>query len=115
MTDPTLLKQIFDISSSLGEIRAIVKRHDDVTFPEMQKELKEQSFALKRMESKQNKDILQFVEEKEKIWAELNPVIDQLKNIKTTDVQVTTSKIQARTTVATAVIGAIAGLIALFK
>lgn len=117
MTDinSTILKQLFDMSTKIDTVATTVKRHDDITFPAMQKELKDQSESLLRMESKQNKDILQFVEEKEKIWAKLNPVITKLETIKTTDVQVATSKIQARTTIATAIIGAVAGLIALFK
>lgn len=83
MTDLNLiLNKLFELSTKIDTVATVVKRHDEVTFPEMQKELKTQSNALFRMESKQNKDILQFVEKEEKIRARLVPLEEHVENHK---------------------------------
>lgn len=70
MSDP-ILNQILqnqnDTSEKIGGITEIVKRHDEVTFPEIQN-------SLLRMESKQNKDILQFIAAREEIHKRLEPL-----------------------------------------
>lgn len=78
----TILNKLFELSTKIDTVATVVKRHDESTFPEIQKELKSQSNALFRMESKQNKDILQFVEEKEKIQSRLVPLEEHLTNHK---------------------------------
>lgn len=78
----TVLNKLFELSTKIDTVSAVVKRHDEVTFPEIQKELKTQSNALFRMESKQNKDILQFIEKEEKIRARLVPLEEHVANHK---------------------------------
>ena len=78
----TILNKIFELSTKIDTVATVVKRHDESTFPQMQEELKSQSKALFRMESKQNKDILQFIEEKEKIHTRLVPLEDHVKSHK---------------------------------
>lgn len=62
------------ISERTVRVEEVVRRHDEVTFPEIQKELKTQSNALYRMESKQNKDIIQFNESKEELGDRIKPL-----------------------------------------
>lgn len=78
----TVLNKLFELSTKIDTVATTVKRHDEVTFPDIQKELKTQSNALFRMESKQNKDILQFVEKEEKIRARLVPLEEHVANHK---------------------------------
>lgn len=78
----TILNKLFELSTKIDTVATVVKRHDESTFPEMQKELKSQSNALFRMESKQNKDILQFVQEKEAIHNRLKPLEEHVANHK---------------------------------
>lgn len=78
----TILNKLFELSTKIDTVATVVKRHDESTFPEIQKELKSQSNALFRMESKQNKDILQFIDEKEKIHTRLVPLEEHVKNSK---------------------------------
>jgi len=56
-----------DVKEKIGGIAEIVKRHDEVTFPLITE-------TLVRMESKQNKDILQFNEEREKLHDRIKPL-----------------------------------------
>lgn len=107
----TILNKLFELSTKIDVVSTVVKRHDEVTFPDIQNELKTQSNALMRMESKQNKDILQFVEEKEKIHKRLEPLEEHVSEHKL----IKSSSIQARTTIIVALIGALSGIIALFK
>ena len=64
--------KLTSISERAIHVEEIVKRHDDHTFPKIEKELEKQSNALFRMESKQNADMTYFVSEKEKVYNELN-------------------------------------------
>lgn len=64
----------------LSKIGEIVRRHDEVTFPEMKTELNKQSQALIRMESKQNEDMSRFMAEKEKVYQEFNKRLEPLEN-----------------------------------
>ena len=58
----------------LATVSEIVRRHDEVTFPEMKAELTKQSNSLYRMESKQNEDMTKFIAEKEEIYKRLTPL-----------------------------------------
>jgi hypothetical protein len=70
MTD-SLLNQILQNqnrqSEQLGGINEVVQRHDKVTFPVMQAEIKDLGLTMKRIESKHNQDYLQYVEANEAI------------------------------------------------
>lgn len=80
----TILNKLFELSTKIDTVSAVVKRHDEVTFPEIQKELKTQSNALFRMESKHNQDYLQYVEAKEAIEVRIKPLeVDFAKRQKT--------------------------------
>lgn len=70
------------MSTKIDTVTTVVKRHDEVTFPEIQKELKNQSNTLTRIESKHNQDYLQFVEEKTKIVNIIVPLEDYVANNK---------------------------------
>lgn len=78
----TVLNKLFELSTKIDVVATTVKRHDDITFPEMQKNLKEQGLTLKRIESKHNQDYLQYVEAKENIEKRIEPLEEHLKNHK---------------------------------
>jgi len=91
MTDQNsslILNKLFELSTKIDTVATTVKRHDEVTFPEIQKELKNQSNTLTRIESKHNQDYLQFVDEKTKIVNRIVPLeeyVSNNKNIKAED------------------------------
>lgn len=65
------------ISERTVRVEEVVRRHDEVTFPDIQE-------TLTRMESKQNKDILQFNESKEELNDRIKPLeVDFAKRQKT--------------------------------
>ena len=68
----TINTKLGEVSGRMMRVEDTVKRHDEVTFPDIKRELKEQSGALKRMESKQNEDMAKFIDEKELIYNDLN-------------------------------------------
>lgn len=67
----TILNQILQnqnaMSEKIGGITEIVKRHDEVTFPNIEG-------TLTRIESKHNQDYLQFIAEKEALNRRLLPL-----------------------------------------
>lgn len=65
------------MNKELGRISEIVKKHDDETFPKIMEVLDEQTNALKRMESKQNKDIVQFNQKAEELHIRLKPLEEE--------------------------------------
>lgn len=71
--------KLTQISERIVRVEETVKKHDETTFPSMQKELDKQSNALYRMESKQNADITYFTGEKEAVIERLKPLEDDLK------------------------------------
>lgn len=75
----TINKELKTAGERMVRVEDTVKRHDEVTFPEMKKELEKQSNALYRMESKQNDDISHFTAERESIIARIKPLEDDLK------------------------------------
>jgi predicted amidohydrolase len=68
-----LLDNVLKMNNEIGTLSEIVNRHDKITFPEILN-------TLSRMESKQNRDILQFNEEKGKINERLRPLEEDYKN-----------------------------------
>ena len=78
--EQTIVTKLLDgqekIIEKLATVGEIVRRHDTETFPDMKKELSTQSESLYRMESKQNKDILQFNEAKKEIHDRIKPLED---------------------------------------
>ena len=79
-----VLNTLDDQTKEIAKIGETVRRHDEITFPEMKIELKEQSKTLIRMESKQNEDMEAFVFEKEKMYQELDKRLTPLeKDLKT--------------------------------
>jgi hypothetical protein len=75
MNEKLLLQLIEDQkenANKMGRVVEIVERHDKVTFPEM-------NDTLKRMESKQNRDIIQWNDEKEKLNDRLKPLEEDYK------------------------------------
>lgn len=58
---------MFQMNEKIGKIAEIVERHDSETFPAMRD-------TLARMESKQNKDILQFNEAREALHKRIDPI-----------------------------------------
>lgn len=79
----TILNQILQNqnrqSEQLGGINEVVQRHDKVTFPAMQEEMKDMKFTLTRIESKHNQDYLQYVEANEAI-AERVKTLENIEN-----------------------------------
>lgn len=73
MNDVLLQNQI-EMNKEIGRVAEIVKRHDEETFPRMMKVLDEQTKALTRMESKQNKDITQFNQANEELKKRVDPI-----------------------------------------
>ena len=80
--EQTIMTKLLDgqekMTEKLATVAEIVRKHDVETFPEMKAELKKQSDALYRMESKQNDDIKHFTSEKEAIIARLKPLEEDL-------------------------------------
>jgi len=72
----TINKELKTAGERMVRVEDTVKRHDEVTFPDMKKELEKQSNALYRMESKQNDDIAHFTAEKEAIIMRIKPLED---------------------------------------
>lgn len=62
-----LLEGLMGIRSEIGRIGEIVRRHDDETFPEIQK-------SLGRIESKHNQDFLQYIDTKEALEERIVPL-----------------------------------------
>ncbi len=69
-----MTKAIIDISTNIAKIGEIVRRHDEQTFPEMQRDIKEVKDSNTRMESKQNEDMVRFIKEKEDIYSRIKPL-----------------------------------------
>ena len=78
----TVLNKLFELSTKIDTVATTVKRHDDITFPEMQAGIKEQGLTLKRIESKHNQDYLQYVETKEAIETRILPLEEHVTNHK---------------------------------
>ncbi len=80
--EQTIVTKLLDgqekIIEKLATVGETVRRHDTETFPDMKRELSTQSDSLFRMESKQNKDILQFNEAKKEIHDRIKPLEDDL-------------------------------------
>lgn len=67
------------VGERMARVEQTVQRHDEVTFPEMKGELAKQSDALLRMESKQNADMIYFVDEKERVFNDLNGRLEKVE------------------------------------
>jgi SepF-like predicted cell division protein (DUF552 family) len=63
-------------SEQLGGINEVVQRHDKVTFPAMQTEIKELGLTMKRIESKHNQDYLQYVDSNEELATRVKALED---------------------------------------
>jgi hypothetical protein len=72
METKDIMNHIVEISKKMGEVSSIVKRHDEITFPEI-------TNTLTRMESKQNQDILRFMKEREMLDDRIKPLEDDYK------------------------------------
>jgi hypothetical protein len=63
----TLINNMLQMKEDIGKIAEIVKKHDSETFPKIEN-------TLLRMESKQNKDIIQFHQSREELSKRMDPI-----------------------------------------
>ena len=69
-------KELKTAGERMVRVEDTVKRHDEVTFPDLQKSIEQGNQAIIRIESKQNEDMVKFVAEKNKLY---NDIDDRLK------------------------------------
>ena len=73
--EQTLMTKLLDgqekMIGELATVREIVRRHDEITFPEMKVSMKEISDTVTRIDSKHNKDFILLEKTREKERAEM--------------------------------------------
>jgi len=72
-------KELKAVSERIVRVEDTVKRHDEVTFPDMKRAIELGNNAVSRVESKQNEDMVAFVAEKNKVYTEFNERLKPLE------------------------------------